>query len=121
MKPDKILKNIPAEEFRKPMLITHYSADYTVTWAQTTINIWPLCPRCEGTTVCDYQAYCTLCGQRLKWNYRRMKNIDPDFYYVCDTDNDYIECIGTREECKVYIKELTAEDIDVSSYIIRKG
>lgn len=57
---------IPAEEYRKPMLIKHYYVD-------SKSNIYPLCPRCNAATRSDYQKYCTNCGQRLKWNYSKMK------------------------------------------------
>lgn len=62
---DKQLKNIPAEEYRKPMLIKHYY--------ESAHGIFPLCPRCNAVTTHDYQSYCTQCGQHLKWNYSKMK------------------------------------------------
>lgn len=61
------MKNeVPAEEYRKPMLIKHY---YVTLHGE----IYPLCPRCDAVTRSDYQGFCTNCGQRLKWNYSKMK------------------------------------------------
>jgi ribosomal protein S27AE len=56
----------PAEAYRVPMLIQHYYVDRSG-------NVFPLCPRCGAATHADYQRYCTECGQRLKWNYAKMK------------------------------------------------
>ena len=61
------MKNkVTAEEYRRPMLIKHYYVDVHG-------NIYPLCPRCNTATHSDYQRFCTGCGQRLKWNYSKMK------------------------------------------------
>ena len=57
---------VSAEEYRKPMLITHYYIDEDD-------QGYPLCPRCGAATRSDYQKYCASCGQRLKWNYSKMK------------------------------------------------
>lgn len=57
---------IPAEEFRKAMLIKHYYID-------SADNMYPLCPRCGAATRADYQKYCTSCGQRLKWVFSKMR------------------------------------------------
>ena len=62
---------VPAEEYRKPMLITHCEIIGTIT--PTT---FPICPRCGGYIEVDYQRYCSECGQLLKWNCAKMKLID---------------------------------------------
>ena len=59
---------IPAEDYRKPMLIKHY-------YIEACGNVYPLCPRCGAATRADYQKFCTECGQRLKWNYQKMRSI----------------------------------------------
>ena len=62
----KEFRNVPAEEFRKPMLIKtfrHYSSG----------NEYPDCPRCGAAIERDYQRFCDNCGQRLKWNFSKMK------------------------------------------------
>lgn len=61
--------NIPAEEYRKPMLILNYRV-YIEGGKE---ECYPECPRCEKPTERDYQKYCSHCGQRLKWNYSKMK------------------------------------------------
>lgn len=60
---------VKAEEYRKPMLIKHYYVEH----CEFHDNYYPLCPRCGAATRSDYQKYCTGCGQRLKWNYAKMK------------------------------------------------
>ena len=62
----KEFRDVPAEEFRKPMLIKtfrHYrdGSEYSN------------CPRCGTAIERDYQKFCTNCGQRLKWNFSKMK------------------------------------------------
>ena len=65
----KDFRDVPAEEFRRPMLIKTYrhysgyrgSGDY------------PDCPRCGAAIGRDYQKFCDNCGQRLKWNFSKMK------------------------------------------------
>lgn len=54
---------IPTEEFRKPMLITHY-VEYK---HNNIIDRYTICPRCNAPTKSDYQAFCASCGQALKW------------------------------------------------------
>ena len=61
----------PAEEFRKPMLITHYIEH---TYDIETKDRYTICPRCGAPTRSDYQAFCASCGQALKWgNKRKLK------------------------------------------------
>ena len=57
---------IPAEAYRVPMLIKHY-------YVNSECGAFPLCPRCGAATRSDYQRHCAECGQRLKWNYAKMK------------------------------------------------
>ena len=62
----KEFRNIPAEEFRKPMLVKtfrHYGDG----------NEFPDCPRCGAAIEREYQKFCVVCGQRLKWNLSKMK------------------------------------------------
>lgn len=62
----KEFRNVPAEEFRKSMLIKtfrHYRDG----------SEYPNCPRCGTAIERDYQKFCDNCGQRLKWNFSKMK------------------------------------------------
>ena len=62
----KEFRDVPAEEFRKSMLIKtfrHYRDG----------SEYPNCPRCGTAIERDYQKFCTSCGQRLKWNFSKMK------------------------------------------------
>lgn len=66
---------IPAEEYRKPMLIKTYRV-YThknLSSLETSEHVYPECPRCGVPTDRDYQRFCSYCGQRLKWNFSKMK------------------------------------------------
>lgn len=61
---------IPAEEFRRPMLITHYIEHKN----NNAIDRYTICPRCNAPTKADYQAFCASCGQALKWgNSKKLK------------------------------------------------
>ena len=50
-------------QFRKPLLVTEHYGDYC------------LCPRCDATIERDYTIYCVVCGQRFKWNMRKLKYV----------------------------------------------
>lgn len=77
----KQFRDVPAEEFRKPMLIKTCHAYYKDSYwndDDVLVHVWdwyPLCPRCGVSTDRDYQRFCDNCGQRLKWNYSKMKPV----------------------------------------------
>lgn len=51
--------------YRQPLLVTEHVGDYC------------LCPRCDASLERDYMAYCTVCGQRLKWgSMKKLKYVD---------------------------------------------
>lgn len=42
------------------------------------INVFPVCPKCETPLAREYQAYCDRCGQKLDWiGYRNAEIILP--------------------------------------------
>ena len=102
---DKEFENIPAEEFRKPMQITHYFVTTTVHPSNVgfKLDYYTLCPRCGLFIDSDYQNYCCYCGQRLKWKKIRLKNGCINTHYVYDPDTDKVWYLGTLERCKTYI------------------
>lgn len=67
----KQFKDVPAEEFRKPMLITTYGSEYDKD-LMCVFN-YAECPRCKQHTEHDYQAFCNACGQRLRWDDSKMR------------------------------------------------
>ena len=64
-------KDVPAEEFRKPMLVTTYRRDYDRDL--TCVFNYYECPRCQHPTEHNYQAFCDACGQRLRWDDSKMR------------------------------------------------
>lgn len=62
----KDFRDVPAEEFRRPMLIKTFRR-------YRGGSIYPDCPRCGTGINVDYQKFCSSCGQRLKWNFSKMK------------------------------------------------
>ena len=64
-------KDVPAEEFRKPMLITTYIRDYDRD-LMCYFKYYE-CPRCQHPTERYYQAFCDACGQRLCWDDSKMR------------------------------------------------
>ena len=64
-------KDVPAEEFRKPMLITTYRKYYDRDLM--CYSKYYECPRCQYPTEHNYQAFCDACGQRLRWDYSKMR------------------------------------------------
>ena len=64
-------KDVPAEEFRKPMLVTTYGSEYDKD-LMCVFN-YAECPRCQQHTEHYYQAFCNACGQRLDWDYSKMR------------------------------------------------
>ena len=64
-------KDVPAEEFRKPMLITAYKMEYDKDLM--CVFTYYACPRCQHPTEHNHQAFCGACGQRLSWDYSKMR------------------------------------------------
>ena len=64
-------KDVPAEEFRKPMLVTTYRRDYDRDLM--CYFKYAVCPRCQHPTEHNYQAFCDACGQRLRWDDSKLR------------------------------------------------
>lgn len=95
------------KEFRKPMLIKEYrllpsGGNFDV--LKLSYDIYPLCPRCKTPTHHDYQKYCTECGQRLAWDYSKMRNASKNITHVIiRQDTNEIVYIADLEHCKMYL------------------
>ena len=59
------MKDKAAEEYRKPMMVKHYTM-YSEEYG------YYICPECGATNLREYQRHCSECGQRLKWNFSKM-------------------------------------------------
>lgn len=109
----KKLKSIPAEEFRKPMTVTHYSPIIT----PERLYRKPVCPRCGCIIMETYQSYCAACGQRLKWNYSRIKNGSKNTHYTVRNIDNMLLSIGTYKQC---LKDVSNFEDSFMGYTIEK-
>lgn len=66
-------ENISAEEFRKAMLIKTYRIYLIGSYPNEREYKYPECPRYGTPTDRDYQKFCSNCGQKLKWDFSKMK------------------------------------------------
>lgn len=56
MLPENIMQELA---YRKPMKVAEIR--------ELSNSYFAVCPRCQMTLECEYQAFCDRCGQRLNW------------------------------------------------------
>lgn len=56
MQPENIMQELL---YRKPMKVVEIRA--------LSDSYFAVCPRCQMTLECEYQAFCDRCGQKLNW------------------------------------------------------
>lgn len=56
MLPDNIMQEL---SYRNPMQVVEIR--------EHSNSYFAVCPRCQMTLECEYQAFCDRCGQRLNW------------------------------------------------------
>jgi len=49
--------------YREPMQVTEKIL------YRSSMDVYPICPRCIIPFEREYQAFCSYCGQKLKWRY----------------------------------------------------
>lgn len=67
--PNELLSNKPndaAQVYRTDMCVVHFRC---ATFVNGMLTTFPICSHCHVNIECEYQAFCSNCGQKLNWDF----------------------------------------------------